>query len=129
LVGRCGRKGRPNEAGGDEVILYVEWRRLLHDLKAQIRYSIALVQECRQAIVRLALDGVHERKRESGARPTAIFRLRPNPARLHDDVPVAAPSIVGAIPDHVLRKGNEIALVGEEGDGDARKQFRIATED
>jgi hypothetical protein len=79
--------------------------------------------------MRLALEGVYERKRKSRTRPAAIFKLRPNPTWLHDDVPVAAPSITRTEPDHVLSKGHEIAFVGEEGDGDARKQLRIPTED
>ena len=128
-VGRCGRKSRRNETGGDEVILDVERRRLLHDLKAQIRYSAVLVKECRQAIVSFALDGIYERKREPRTRPAAIVRQRPDPAGLHDDVPVAAASIGGSVSDHVLRERNEIALVGEERESHARKHMRVPTED
>jgi len=129
LIGLCRRKGRRNETGGDEVFLDIVRRCLLHDLKAQIRYLTILVEERRQAIVGLAFDGVHERKGEAGARPATIARLRPDPPGLHDDVPVTAPLRTGTEPDHVLSKGNEIAFVGEEGNGDAREQLRVPTED
>src|ERR1700722_14611349 len=125
MVSRRGREGRRNETRGDKIMLDIERSGLLHDLKAQIRYPTVLVEKRRQAVVGFALDGIHQRKREAGARPAAILRLRPDAAGLHDDVPVAVPLITGAVPNHVLSEGDEITLVGEEGEGDARKQLRI----
>ena len=129
MVGRDRNKRCGNEAGRDEVILDVERRRLLHDLEAQVRDPAIPVKERRQAVVRLAFDGVHQREGECGARPAMILGLRPDAAGLHDDVPVASPPAFGPVSDDVLGERDEITLVGEEGQGDAREQLRIPPED